>query len=135
MHCRKRTKKSAPKPRRKKAKTDPTPSGGDTPRTRLAPAREAAAKAAREAEDAAAKATAAAEVAVAAERQVIHALEIEDAPPSSIARRYALLGNKCLAETYCCQYKICLPYFFITSQKPSFITDACVAFTNYYVQT
>jgi hypothetical protein len=135
MHCRKRTKKSAPKPRRKKAKTDPTPSGEDTPRTRLALAREATTKAAREVEDAAAKATAAVEVAAAAERQVIPALEIEDAPPSSTARRYALLGNKCLAETYCCQYKICLPYFLSQAKELSFITDACVAFTNYYVQT
>jgi hypothetical protein len=106
MHCRKRTKKTAPKPGRKKSKVDPTPSGGDTPRTRLALAREAAAKAAREAEEAAAKAAAAAEAAAqaaaAAEIQEIAPLAIEQPPPSSpAARRYAIIANKCLAKTYC----------------------------------
>jgi len=65
---RKRPKKSAPKPGRKKSKkADPTPTGGNTPRTRVAVAREEAARAAREAEEAAAKAFAAAEVATNAE--------------------------------------------------------------------
>ena len=51
---RKRTKKSAPKPGRKKSKKSyPTPSGANTPRTRVAVAREKAAMAAMEAEQAA----------------------------------------------------------------------------------
>lgn len=89
--CRKRTKKTAPKPgRNKKSKTDPTPSGENTPRTRMATAREAALKAAQAAQDAAAKATAAAEAAAAAEKEVLdlEPIEIEHAPPEeSTARR------------------------------------------------
>jgi hypothetical protein len=116
MHCRKRTKKTAPKPGRKRSKVDPTPSGGDTPRTRLALAREAAAKAAREAEEAAAKAAAAAEAAVAAEIQVIAPLQIEQPPPPSpTARRYAIVANKCLAKTYCCHYDNMSSIFLVRS--------------------
>jgi len=69
-------------------------------------AREAAAKAAREAQKAAAKASVAAEAAAAAEREVLDVapIEVEHAPPSTTAaiRRYALLQNTCLVKTYCC---------------------------------
>ncbi|CAD6249948.1 unnamed protein product [Miscanthus lutarioriparius] len=83
----KRTKKSALKLRRKKSKTDPTPSGGNTPRTRTAIAKEAVAKAAREALEAVAKASAAAEAVAAAEREVLDVapIEVEHAPPSTTA--------------------------------------------------
>ena len=69
-------------------------------------AKEAVAKAAREALEAAAKASAAAETIAAAEREVLDMapIEVEHAPPSTTAatRRYALLQNICLAKTYCC---------------------------------
>ena len=69
-------------------------------------AKEAAAKAAREALEAAAKASAAAEATTAAEREVLDMapIEVEHAPPSTTAatRRYALLQDTCLAKTYCC---------------------------------
>ena len=69
-------------------------------------AKEAAAKAAKEALEAVAKGSAAAEAAAAAEREVLDVapIEVEHAPPSTTAatRRYALHQNTCLAKTYCC---------------------------------
>ena len=69
-------------------------------------AKEAAAKAIREALEAAAKASTAVEAAAAVEREVLDMapIEVENAPPSTTAttRRYALLQNTCLAKTYCC---------------------------------
>ena len=68
-------------------------------------AKEAAAKAAREALKAAAKTSRPAETAAAAEREVLDVapIEVEHAPPSTTAatRRYVLLQNTCLAKTYC----------------------------------
>jgi hypothetical protein len=65
-------------------------------------AKEASAKAAREALEAAA------EAAAAVEREVLDVapIEVEHTPPSTIAatRRYALLQNACLAKTYCCHF-------------------------------
>jgi hypothetical protein len=77
---RKRTKKTAPRPGRKKAKKDQPPTDQGTPRTRAAVAREAAAKAAREAAKAADKAVAAAEQ---AERHLLDVPPLERIPPSS----------------------------------------------------
>ena len=79
---RKRTKKTAPRPGRKKAKKDQPPTDQGTPRTRAVMAREAAAKAAREAAEAADKATAAAE-AEQAERHLLDVPPLETTPPSS----------------------------------------------------
>ena len=71
-------------------------------------AKEAAAKAIREALEAAAKASATAEAAAATEREVLDVapIEVEHAPPSTTAvtRRYALHQNICLAKTYYCHY-------------------------------
>ena len=69
-------------------------------------AREATAKAAREAQEATAKASVATKAVAAAEREVLDVapIEVEHAPPSTTAatRRYALLQNICLAQTYYC---------------------------------
>ena len=67
-------------------------------------AKEAVAKAAREALEAAAKASVAAKATAAAEREVLDVapIEVQHAPPSTNAatRRYALLQNTCLTKTY-----------------------------------
>ena len=80
---RKRTKKTAPRPGRKKAKKDQPPTDQGTPRTRAAMAREAAAKAAREAAEATDKADAVAEAAEQAERHLLDVPPLETIPPSS----------------------------------------------------
>ena len=80
---RKRTKKTAPRPGRKKAKKDQPPTDQGTSRIRAAVAREAAAKAAREATEAADKAAAAAEAAEQAERHLLDVPPLERIPPSS----------------------------------------------------
>jgi len=95
----KRTKKSAPKPGRKKTKADPTPSGGNTPRTRMALAKEATAKAAKAAEDVAAKASTAVDATTAVEREVLDVapIKVEYAPPSTptCTRRHARSNYTC----------------------------------------
>nr|CAB3501839.1 unnamed protein product [Digitaria exilis] len=74
-------------------------SGVNTPRTRAALAREAAAKAAQEAQEAAVKAYAAAEVAAAAERDVLDVLPIESDPaPSTSTRRNLCLDLQVVDE-------------------------------------
>ena len=73
---RKRTKKTAPRPGRKKAKKDQPPTDQGTPRIRAAMAREAAAKVAREA-------TEAVEAAEQAERHLLDVPPLETIPPSS----------------------------------------------------
>ena len=80
---RKRTKKTAPRPGRKKAKKDQPPTDQGTLRTRAAMARGAAAKAAREAAEAADKAATAAEAAEQAERHLLDVPPLETIPPSS----------------------------------------------------
>jgi len=80
---RKRTKKTAPRPGRKKAKKDQPPTDQGTPRTRAAVAREAAAKAVREAAEAADKAVAVVEAAEQAERHLLDVPPLETIPPSS----------------------------------------------------
>ena len=80
---RKRTKKTAPRPGRKKAKKDQPLTYQGTPRTRAAMAREAAAKAAKEAVEAADKAAAAVEAAEQAERHLLDVPPLETIPPSS----------------------------------------------------
>ena len=80
---RKRTKKTAPRPGRKKAKKDQPPTDQGTPRTRAVMAREAAAKAAREAAEAADKAAAAADAAEQPERHLLDVRPLETIPPSS----------------------------------------------------
>ena len=77
---RKRTKKTAPRPGRKKAKKDQPPTDQGTPRIRVAVAREAATKAARDAAEAVDKAVAAAEQ---AERHLLDVPPLETIPPSS----------------------------------------------------
>lgn len=87
---RKRSNKTAVKPGRKKSKKDqPTDQG--TPRTRAAVAREAAARAAVEAEVAAAKAAVAAEQAAAAEKYVLQVPPLEtqyQTPPRTPTRLF-----------------------------------------------
>ena len=78
MFCRKKTKKKAAKVgRKKKEKTTAAPAEQTTPRTRGALAREAAAKAKREAEEAELKAAAAREAAEAATREEVEATRNE----------------------------------------------------------
>lgn len=95
---RKRTKKSTPRPGRKNVKQDQTPVDQGTPRTRVAVAREAAAKAAREAAEVAEKAAAAAEAAEQAERHLMDVPALERIPPSSpiTPPRYATTTYKIL---------------------------------------
>ena len=77
-------------------------------------AKEAAAKAAREALEAIAKASTATEAIAAVEREILDVvpIDVEHAPPSTIVatRRYALLQNTCLAKTYCCHSDTCLAF-------------------------
>ena len=80
---RKRTKKTAPRPGRKKAKKDQPPTDQGTSRIRAAVAREATAKVAREATEAADKAAAVAEAAEQAERHLLDVPPLERIPPSS----------------------------------------------------
>jgi len=78
MFCRKRTKKKTTKVgRKKKEKTTAAPAQQTTPRTRGALAREAAAKAKREAEEAELKAATVREAAEAAAREEIEATKNE----------------------------------------------------------
>ena len=80
---RKRTRKTTPRPERKKAKKDQPPTDQGTSRIRAAVAREATAKVAREATEAADKAAAAAEAAEQAERHLLDVPLLERIPPSS----------------------------------------------------
>jgi hypothetical protein len=107
---RKRTKKSALKPGRKKSKkSDPTPSGANTLRTRAVVAREQAARAAMEAEQAAAKADAVAKAAAAAKRDA----QVEAPEPSTPPRarsytklhKHRLLSQFCISNTMFFNYR------------------------------
>lgn len=80
---RKRTKKTAPRPGRKKAKKDQPPTDQGTPRTRAAVAREAVAKAAKEAAEVADKADTTVEATEQAERHLLDVPPLETIPPSS----------------------------------------------------
>lgn len=86
FHDRKRTKKTAVRSGRKKAKKDNTPPEQGTPRTRAALAKEAgrqAEEAAAVVEAAAAKAIAAAQEATVAERDLLDVPPLETQEPSS----------------------------------------------------